>query len=287
MQRVLFIGCGDIALRTARLLGQRYQLYGLIRHQDKAKTLRAVGICPIVGDLDQPATLSRISGLAHMVFHFAPPPASGKQDTRTRHLLNALTKRGILPQRLIYISTSGVYGNCAGAEINESRTVNPQTDRACRRVDAERQLRAWGRQTGSQVVILRVPGIYAANRLPIERIRAGLPALLSEEDGYTNHIHAQDLARIAIAASLRGQSQRVYNVVDEDVMKMGDYFDRVADVAGLPRPPRINRAEASQRLTPAMLSFMDESRRLCAHRLHAELKIRLHHPTLVTGLQAE
>ncbi|WP_137939394.1 SDR family oxidoreductase [Chitinivorax sp. B] len=287
MQRVLFIGCGDIALRIARLLSGRFRLYGLIRQAEKASWLRQNGITPLLGDLDQPATLGRITGLADIVFHFAPPPASGRQDPRTRHLLNALTKRGILPQRLIYISTSGVYGDCGGAWANETRRPNPATDRAWRRLDAEQQLRSWGKRTGAIVSLLRVPGIYAASRLPIERIRAGSPTLSPSEDGYSNHIHAHDLARAAIATLCRGTSLRIYNVVDDDQMKMGDYFDRIADTKGLPRPPRISRSEAAIRLAPAMLSFMDESRRLSSIRLKRELKLILQYPALETGLLAD
>src|SRR4029077_19447587 len=168
---------------------------------------------------------------------------------------------GSIPQRLVYISTSGVYGDCSGALVDEPRPLRPQNDRARRRVDAERLLRAWGRQSGVRVVILRVPGIYAADRLPIERIQAGTPALVQLEDAYTNHIHADDLARIVLAALARGRSGRTYNPADGSWLKMGDYFDLVARSFDLPLPPRVSRREAESLVSqPRMSSFRGPGR---------------------------
>ncbi len=284
MQRILIIGCGDIALRVAALLRPRHRVLGLIRDPAKAAQLRAAGIVPVIGDLDAPTSLGRLAGLADCVLHFAPPPNKGRRDPRTGHLLNALTKGEILPQRLVYISTSGVYGDCGGSWVDETRTPRPSTDRARRRVDAERQIRAFGRRSGAIVSILRVPGIYAAGRLPEARIRAGLPALLAAEDGYTNHVHADDLARAAVAALYRGRNGRVYNVVDDDRLRMADYFDAVADHLGLPRPPRLPREQAAQQLSAAMLSFMDESRRLSNLRARKALRWVPRYPTVADGI---
>ncbi len=207
-------------------------------------------------------------------------------DTRTRRLLAALTRGQSLPQRLVYISTSGVYGDCAGAHIDETRPLRPTSARAARRVDAERQLRRFGLRNGVCVSILRAPGIYAAERLPIERLRQGASALKAEDDVFTNHIHADDLAAACIAALRYGRSNRAYNVVDDSDLKMADYFDRVAAAFKLPPPPRISRAEGEQRLSSMQMSFMRESRRIGNRRLKDELKLRLAFPTIDDGIRA-
>jgi nucleoside-diphosphate-sugar epimerase len=284
MRRLLIVGCGDVALRAAPLLARRYRLYGLSHRPDQRPALRARGITPIAGDLDDRARLRRVAGVAHEILHLAPPPPRGCRDTRTAGLLAALGSRGSLPRRLVYISTSGVYGDCGGALVTETRRVRPGTDRARRRVDAERRLRAFQRRTGVKVSILRVPGIYAADRLPLARLKAGTPALSADQDGFSNHVHAGDLARICAVALQRGRTGRVYHAVDESELRMGDYFDAVADAFGLPRPPRVSWAVAQASLSPELLSFMGESRRLSGARLRKELGVRLRYPTVATAL---
>jgi nucleoside-diphosphate-sugar epimerase len=281
-------------MRAAPLLKARYRLFGLVRRTEQCAELRAKGITPLPGDLDDPASLTRIVGLADAVLHFAPPPSispltqGGREalgvDSRTQNLLAALS-RGKLPKRFIYISTSGVYGDCGGAQVSESHALNPQTARAQRRVDAEQQIRSWAKRNGVQASILRVPGIYAADRLPLERLRAGTPAIAPFEDSYTNHIHADDLACIVVAALRDAKPNRVYHTSDDSKMKMGEYFDVVADAYGLPRPPRLPRAEIERTVSPALWSFMNESRRLTNARMKTELKVKLRYPTVADALE--
>lgn len=286
MKRILVVGCGDVAQRAIPWLVRRFRVFALVRRPDAAAEVRRLGAVPVVGDLDDRRSLSRLAGVADAVLHFAPPPTQGKTDPRTRHLLAALASRGSLPQHLIYISTTGVYGDCGGASIDETRPCRPQTPRAQRRVDAERQLRAFGRRTGVAVCLLRAPGIYAADRLPLERIRRGAPVLNAAEDVHTNHIHADDLARLAVCALFRGRSGRVYNAVDDTRLQMGAYFDVVADTFGLARPPRVSRAEIVGLLSPMTLSFMAESRRIGNERIRRDLCIELRYPTVIQGLNA-
>jgi nucleoside-diphosphate-sugar epimerase len=229
--------------------------------------------------------LRRLAGLVQAVLHSAPPPGEGDGDPRTRRLLAALARRGSLPWRLAYISTTGVYGDCGGARVAETRATAARTARGRRRVAAEGALRAAGRR-GVRVSILRAPGIYAADRLPLDRIRRGDPVLAAAEDVYTNHIHAEDLAAASVAALERGRANRVYNACDDSVLAMGDWFDRLADAFGLPRPPRASRAEVKSRLSPMLLSFMGESRRLINARLKRELRLRLRYPTVDEGIAA-
>lgn len=286
MRRLLIIGCGDVALRAVPQLRDRYRIFALTHERARAPLLRAHGVVPIPGDLDDPATLHGMAGIAHDVLHCAPPPNCGPRDTRTAHLIAALAKGKSLPQQLVYISTSGVYGDCAGALIDETRPLRPQTARAQRRADAEHQLREWGIRSRVRVAILRAPGIYSGQRLPLERLRAGTPALIAEEDAYTSHIHADDLARMTVAALRFGYPGRKYNASDDSLLKMGDYFDLVADCFGLPRPRRVTRAEADRCIPSELLSFMRESRRLSNRRIKQELRLKLRYPTVQAGIAA-
>ncbi len=281
--RLLVVGCGDVGLRVARLLGGRLRIVALTSDPARRDELRAAGVVPLVGDLDRTHTLRRLAGLAPRVLHLAPPAPHGSVDRRTGRLLGALARRGGGIGRLVYVGTTGVYGDAGGARFDETRAVDPQTDRARRRVDAERRLRAAGRRGAVRATVLRVPGIYALDRAggdPRERLRRGTPVLVHEDDGYTNHIHADDLARACIAALWRGRAQRAVHVSDDGEALTGDHYDLVADLAGLPRPPRIGRAEAQTRMTPMQLSFLGESRRLVNRRLKRELKVRLRYPTV-------
>ena len=286
MRRLLIIGCGDVGLRLAKVLRGRWRIYALTHSPNRHSTLRAQGVVPMPGDLDRPETLQRIAGLAQDVVHLAPPPSSGARDTRTNNLIRVLGKGGSLPQRLVYISTSGIYGDCGGDVIDETRRAQPSSERAKRRLDAEGQLRGWGAENGVLVSILRVPGIYSAGRLPIVRLKAGMPALVPEQDPYTNHIHADDLTRTVLAALTRGRGGRAYNTSDDCWMKMGEYFDMVAERFDLPHPRRVSWEAAQAELPENLLSFMRESRRLANGRLKKELRVRLRYPSAQQGLVA-
>ena len=285
---LLIAGCGDVGLRVLRLLRGRWRVIALTSSPARLSVLREAGAVPLIGNLDHATTLARLAGLADAVLHLAPPQSSGATDERTRHLLQALARQRRV-RRIVYASTTGVYGDCAGASFDETRAVNPGTDRARRRVDAERQLRWFGRAFGVCVTLLRIPGIYAGDRAgghPRERLARGAPVLVAGDDVYTNHIHADDLARACVAALHRGMPQRVLHVCDDTQMKMGDYFDLAADLCSLPHPPRITREQAATEMSPMQLSFMGESRRLMNQRLKRELRLRLRYPTAEQGLLA-
>lgn len=287
-RRLLIVGCGDVGLRVARLLRGRWLVFALTSSPHRVAALRGNGVVPLVGNLDQPDSLGRLGGLAEAVLHLAPPERHGESDTRTAHLLRALA-RGTNLRRLVYVSTTGVYGDCRGARIDETRVVAPTTDRARRRVDAERRVRWFGAAFGVNCSVLRVPGIYAGDRPgghPRERLARRAPVLEAAHDVYTNHVHADDLARACVAALHRAAPQRVYHVCDNSELTMGDYFDLAADLCGLPRPPRVAPDVAARELTPMQLSFMRESRRLENRRLVDELRLRLRYATVREGLTA-
>ncbi|CAM2148972.1 NAD-dependent epimerase/dehydratase family protein [Pararobbsia alpina] len=295
--RVLIVGAGHVGLRCVKLLSERYRVYALTRDTapERVAALREAGAMPVPGDLDRRRSLLRAAALAPMVLDLAPPPATGAVDPRSQALIAALSRRRgrgvIVPERrratVVYASTTGVYGDCVGANVDETRLVRPTNARAVRRVAAERAWRAAGARASVDVRVVRIPGIYAGDRLPVERLRKGTPALAADDDVFTSHIHADDLAAIMIRAARAGRPQRVYLAADDTRLKMADYFDLVADRKGLPRPPRIARAEAEHKLEPALLSFMRESRQLDNRRLKTELGYRLRFPTVHDFLDSE
>ena len=266
MKKLLIVGFGDIARRALPRLERRFAISRISRRAGR--------------DLDRPATLQ--IGAADALLHLAPPPAQGERDPRTANLLAALEKGRILPARVVYVSTSGVYGDCGGARIDEARELDPRTARARRRVDAERQLDEWCSSKRISLIILRAPGIYAADRLPLERLRAGTPVLRAEDDVYTSHVHADDLAETAARALEEDAPAGVYNAADDTEMRMGDWLDLVADARSLPRPPRLARAQFKD-----ISDFMQESRRLDNRRLKEVLGMRLRYPTVLEGLAHE
>src|SRR5690349_562601 len=268
MQRLAVVGFGDIARRAAPVLERRFTL---------ERVSRASGF-----NLDEPAA-PRLAP-ADALLHCVPPAPAGERDTRTGTLLASL---GWAPRRLVYLSTSGVYGDCGGALVDEQRPLNPQTPRARRRADAEAQLQRWCAARGTVLIILRVPGIYAADRLPLERLRAGIPVLRAQDDVYTSHIHADDLAAIVARALEDEAPAGAYNAADDTHMRMGDWLDLIADHAGLARPPRAARSRIAALVPPATLEFMGESRRLDNRRLKAALGVRLRYSTVQQGLGHE
>lgn len=272
MKRLLIVGYGDVARRTVPLLDLPFELTILSRSSGM--------------DLDRPESLKALEPV-DAVLHCAPPPSSGVADTRTANLLAAFDNARILPTRFVYISTSGVYGDCAGALVDETRALNPQNARARRRADAEARLALWCSSRGAALVVLRAPGIYAADRLPLARLRARTPVLRDADDVYTNHVHADDLAAICVRALEDSAPAGIYNASDDTRLRMGEWFDLVADRAGLPRPPRIAREEAGGRMPPELLSFMNESRQLDNGRLKRTLGVRLRYPTVKEGLEHE
>ena len=288
-ERLLIVGCGDIGVRLARLARPNVRLIALTSNANRVEELRKLGITPITGNLDDPKSLQRLSGLATRVAHLAPPPLSGVLDPRTQNLVHTLLKRSPAVH-CVYASTTGVYGNCSGEWVAETRPVNPETERAKRRVNAEALMRFLGTTLSgkTRTTTLRVPGIYALDReqgTPEGRLKRGTPVLEPSADVYTNHIQANDLAHACWLALWRGPTQRAINTSDDTQMKMAEYMDWAADHFGLARPTRISLEQALRELPPLQLSFMQESRRLTNQRLKKELRFRLKYPTIEDGLK--
>ncbi len=283
---IFIVGCGDIGQRVARLWRLHgVPVRGLARSKASAERLRGHGIEPASGDLDQPDSLGDFALGSNALYYFAPPPESSDEDPRVVAFIAALERQSP-PEVVVYLSTSGVYGDRQGAWVDEETPPHPQTARARRRVNAENALRQWGKRHNVPVVVLRVGGIYGPDRLPIERLQKGLPVLREAECGYTNRIHADDLAAICVAAAEFGTADRLYNVSDGQNGTMTQYFKAVAVRLGLPQPPEITLAEAQRQLSPAMLSYLTESRRMRNARMLDELGVILTYPDLARGLAA-
>jgi nucleoside-diphosphate-sugar epimerase len=281
---VLIIGCGDVGRRVAALLqSARHSPTCIVRSRASRDILLAAGFDARCIDLD--AAVAGLDGVAGFteIYYFAPPPPAGETDPRMAGFLRG-QRSDAPPRRIVYISTSAVYGDCQGAWISEDQPLNPATGRGRRRLDAERQLMAWCGENGCEWTLLRVPGIYGPGKLPLARLRQGLPVLREADAPYTNRIHVDDLAAICVAAMSSPHSNTVYNVSDGHPSNMTDYFFRVADAAGLPRPPEVSREEAQRVLSPGMLSFLNDSRRMDNSRLLRELGISLQYPDLDAGL---
>lgn len=289
--RLLIIGCGDVVSRALCWLQKRFRIY-LLTHDATSFSIHQPGITRLFGDLDKMNTLTRLARLAQYIIYAAPPAPAGRQDRRVHHLVRILSrttnKHAILPQSLrhiVYISTSGVYGDCAGELIDETHLPCPQSDRAQRRLDAEKTWRRFALRQQVALTILRVPGIYASNRLPLAHLAAGTPVIVEAEDSFSNHIHADDLAHIISLALFRAPALRVYHASDALPMKISAYFTAVARAASLSIPVQLSREEVKQKVSPALWSFMQESRRLSNERLTKELRIRLRYPTVQGFLQ--
>jgi len=274
--KVLISGYGDIGRRLAqRWLAQSAEVFALCRSKHQEASIQFIQC-----DLDQPiADLAPVDAL----YHFMPPPGSGDSDPHVTHLLAALAEA---PKKMLLISTSAVYGDCDGAWVDETAAVNPTSARGKRRADAEQQWQQWADARHSDWVILRVPGIYGPGRLPLERLEKGIPMVEEAAAPYTNRIHSEDLAQIAYLALSENTMHGIYNVSDGQPGNMTQYFNAVADAAGLPRPPLISLEQARQQLSSGMLSYLSESRRLRIDKLLRDSGYQFIYPDLATGLAA-
>jgi nucleoside-diphosphate-sugar epimerase len=283
-ETVFIVGCGDVGLRVAKLWAvEGAEVRALSRSETSAARLSRSGISPLPGDLDDPASLRSLPLRGCLLYYLAPPPAAGVRDPRVRSFLAAVTP-GEAPAKAICISTTAVYGDNRGAWVTEETPAAPSTDRGKRRLDAEESFLAWGKERSVPVVILRVAGIYGPGRLPVDAVRSGRPVPRESDAPFTNRIHADDLARVCVAAARSGRPGAVYNVCDGVPGTIPQYFKAVADLLGLPRPPEVPMDEARKVLSPGMVSYLSESRRIDARRMREELGVTLRYPDLAAGL---
>lgn len=286
MIRVFIVGCGDIGCRLAKIWQEDgASVSALARSSRSARRLESLGIAPVAGDLDDPGSLRGLPARDAILYYLAPPPERGITDPRMGAFLASLPQ-GEDPATIVYMSTTGVYGDMQGGRVTEETPANPRTERGKRRLDAENALLAWGRTRKVPAVILRVSGIYGPGRIPVERIRAGAPVLSQDEAPLTNRIHAEDLAAVCVAAATRGKGGAVYNVSDGNPGTITQYYNAVADRLGLPRPPVVTMEEARRSMSETMLSYLSESKRVDNRKMRDELGVVLRYPDLDSGLSA-
>ncbi len=286
MKNYTIIGCGDIGKRVAKeLLAQGCRVQATVRHVDDVAQLEDIGVIPVVADFDRREDLPCLAIDRQQLFYFMPPQGGGTIDARMANFCRMLAPDNC-PQRIVYMSTSGVYGDCKGALVTEETPLNPQTSRAKRRVSAETQLQETARELGFNLIILRVTGIYGPGRLPLAQLHKGHQVLRPEDSPETNRIHSQDLVRICLAAMERGDPGDIFNVCDGQPGSMSEYFIAVADLFSLPRPQQLSWDEARQVMNPLTLSFLQESRRMTNRKLLDKLGLELLYPTLKEGLEA-
>ena len=263
-------------------------MLAIVRSGPSTTELQAAGINTLRLDLDesQPELQSSLAAAAGgaAVIYLVPPPDSGTTDPRLEAFLRQLGDA--TPAVLVYVSTTGVYGDTGGARVDEDTPVAPATDRARRRVAAESTATAWCAGRGVRCVVLRVPGIYGPHRLPLERLERGEPALHPEDAGPGNRIHVDDLVHCIVEVMDRVDASGTYNVTDGDEASTTAYLIETATAAGLPQPSFVRRSEAAARISPGMLAFLLESRRVDNRRMREELGIKLLYPSVRAGIHA-
>ena len=279
---ILIIGCGYIGQLLAQQLQlKNHQVTGIVSSEKSVTACKSKNIHCESHDLDKP--LSELDISAHRIIYLAPPPQNGKTDPRMHNFLQAIEKHP--PEKFVLISTTGVYGNCDGAWIDENTPLNPTAERAYRRVDAEQQVQQFCDKQTVPLVILRVVGIYGPSKIPLTRIKSGQAIVNQQDSPFTNRIHAYDLVDICEKALLSETITGTYNVTDGNPSTMYDYFMGVAAAMNLPAPPSISLEEARHQLSEGMLSYMAESRRIENKKLLNDFKLSLQYPTLKDGLK--
>lgn len=280
-KNIWIIGCGDIGRRVSALYNNQI-IQGLVQSDASRSACEQINIKAISINLDESYHFANNQFKDANIYYFAPPASTGKTDPRLETFLKNISDQ---PKRIVLISTTGVYGDSNGEWIDESTPVNPKADRAQRRLSAEQSLFDWANEYNKEFMVLRVPGIYAKNRLPLARLKKGLAVVNENEAGWTNRIHADDLAQACKAAMQCDQANQIINVTDGNPSSMTDYFNQVADYAKLPRPPQISMKKAEATLSEGMVSYLKESRRIKNNKMLDILMLKLKYPTLASALK--
>jgi len=284
---ISIVGCGYIGKKVAsKLLSLGASVECYVHSAGSKEACEALDLRANLLELDN----SDFSNEWHVqdkniIAYFAPPPRHGISDTRMTHFISTLENLKSTPNKIVLISTTGIYGDCQGEWIDESRAVNPQADRAHRRLSAENQLQQYCQSKNIECIIFRVPGIYAIDKLPEKRITSGEPIVSAVDSGYTNRIHAEDLSEFCVEALTQKIKPGVYNCCDGNPSTMNDYFVRVADFLGIDRPKEISLQQAKKELSAGMLSYLAESKRISNKKLLDNFSTKFKYPDLQSTLQ--
>ena len=270
--------------RLLARLADRYEVSVLVRSQENALEMQRSGTRAIAIDLDRVRAGAGLPERLEQeaIVYLVPPPPLGESDLRLDRFLQLAT---VPPRTFVYMSTTGVYGDTRGALVDERSPVRPRTDRARRRVSAEEMSRVWCNERHVRRVVLRVPGIYGPDRLPLEILRQRAPVVREQEAGLGNRIHVEDLVSACVAAIGNPEARGVYNVTDGNALSSTAFIDKLATLAGLPRPPQVSMEEAQLTFSPERLSFLNESRRVSNERMLKHLGVRLRYADVEQGIR--
>ena len=290
LRKFNIIGCGYIGKKIARGISHEMgELRCYINTGYSKKSLESSGVQAYQFDLDKEnsgLSQEQVQGFSNShIAYLVPPPRNGVVDTRMSHFISLLEGLKTPPESILLISTTGVYGDCKGEWIDEARELNPQAQRAVRRVSAEEQLRAYVKKYAVSFTVFRVPGIYAADKLPLKRLGSGEPIVRAADSGFTNRIHADDLTAFCIEALVSDVTSGIYNCCDGHPSTMNDYFMKVADTVGIERPAEISLQQAKAELSAGMMSYLAESKRISNKKLLDNFKTQMKYPDLEAGLK--
>lgn len=287
MKQLIF-GCGDVGRRIVRFLldegAEPKEISGLVNSEISKSKAADLGISTEIVDLD---CLENDLFVCHQtqMYYTIAPQKSGREDLRSSAVIKQFEKNGILPMKVVLISTTGVYGDYKGEWVDEQSEASPQTDRGKRRLSSEQQWLEWGSRNFVSVSVLRAPGIYAYSRIPRQRIAKKIPVVSAEECGFTNRVHADDLARACIQTMDKAVHTDIYNVTDGRPGKISEYLQAAAKVLEMPPLPEISMQQAQQELSEGMLSYLSESRKISNRKLIDELGFELLYPNFRIGLR--
>jgi len=290
LKNINIIGCGYIGKKIAQLLIARdISSHCFVKSEISKESCSEINLPVTQFNLDKEGLTLNKSQLKafdkSILIYLAPPQRNGLTDERMANFISALGTVDAVPRKIVLISTTGVYGDCKGEWIDESRVALPKADRAYRRLNAEQQLIEYCEKNEVQYIVFRVPGIYASDKLPVKRITSGEPIVRAADSGYTNRIHADDLSALCVEALLEKVSSGIYNCCDGQPSTMNDYFTQVADALGFPRPEEISLSQAKLTLSEGMLSYLAESKRISNKKLKSHFKTEFKYPSLMEGLK--
>lgn len=261
--QIVVAGAGYLGSRVLAALPER------LRTAITRSAIDVPGVVTLLADFDDVGPPFEFES-PYALLYTVPPPGSGDDDPRLERLLARLDRS---PERLVYVGTTGVYGDRGGSAVTEEDPVRAATDRARRRVAAERLAADWCEQRAVSCILLRVPGIYGPGRLGIDRLAEGAEILREADSGPGNRIHIDDLTACCVAALTGDAPPGIYNVGDGDHRSSSAFSLAVARQAGIPAPREISLAEAERRWSAMRLSFARESRRVATDKMRRVLGV--------------
>lgn len=285
---VVIVGCGDIGKRIAQLLiendHEAKDIFAIVKSQQSKLQCEALGVQAVQLDFDALDLLPEYIHGADL-FYLVPPQTEGVTDFRNRKFIQCLVNQKLIPNKIVLVSTTGVYGDKQGKWVSEQTSTLPTTDRAKRRLNAEFQWQQQSTLNGFGFTILRVASIYSNSRIPRHRINNCEPIVFANECGYSNRIHADDLTNIIIAALDDDTNGEVFNVSDGTPGKISDYIQEAALVIDAKSLPEISMKEAKEVLSDGMLSYLSESKKVSNQKMLNKLKVALRYPDFRVGLR--